>query len=380
MITNHNEEFPHRAGLIYLNHAAVGVWPKRTADAVKQFAEENMIQGATAYPQWMLIEKQLRGRLAWLLNAVSADNIALLKNTSEGLSLIAAGLEWQAGDRVVISNQEFPSNRIVWESLAERGVIVDVADISGADPEAALLELCGERTRLLSISSVQYASGLRMDLQRLGSYCRECGILFCVDAIQSLGALRFDAQMYQADFVVADAHKWLFGPEGIAVFYTTAKARDQLRVQQFGWHMVEQVGDFDKLDWQPARTARRFEPGSPNMLAIHALNASLSLLEEIGMATVECQLLDKANWLIHWVNQQPELELVSPVASDRHAGIVSFRCRGWSAEQHADLYRKLMAADIICACRNGAIRLSPHFYSDVAAFPPAWQQVIDSLT
>jgi len=368
-------EFPHREGLIYLNHAAVGVWPKRTADAIKAFAEENMRQGAADYPVWMGVERRLRKRLAWLLNAPSSDDIALLKNTSEGLSLIAAGISWQAGDRIVISNQEFPSNRIVWESLAGRGVELDVMDVSGSDPEEALLQACNKRTRLLSISSVQYASGLRMDLERLGRHCREREILFCVDAIQSLGALEFDVQLLHADFVVADAHKWLLGPEGIALFYSSPQARDQLQLQQFGWHMVEHVGDFDRHDWQPARSARRFEPGSPNMLGIHALNASLSLFEEVGMAAIEKQVMARAGWLINWVNQQPELELVTPAAAERHAGIVSFRCRKLDAEGHAHLYRALMNADVICACRGGAIRLSPHFYSDIEPFVAVWERI-----
>jgi len=371
-------EFPHREGLIYLNHAAVGVWPRRTADAVKAFAEENMLQGAADYPRWMEVERQLRKRLAWLLNAPSVDDIALLKNTSEGLSLIAAGLEWQAGDRVVISNQEFPSNRIVWESLAEQGVELVEADLSCPDPEAALFALCDERTRLLSISSVQYASGLRMDLQRLGHDCSARGILFCVDAIQSLGAAVFDAQACRADFVVADAHKWMLGPEGIALFYSTPQARDRLRLQQFGWHMVEQVGDFDRTDWQPAHSARRFEPGSPNTVGIYALNASLSLFEEMGMQAVEQMIMERAAWLIEWVIRQPELELITSAEPEGHAGIISFRCRDLDRAGHERLYRSLMDAGVICACRGGAIRLSPHCYSDVEAFPPVWRRVRES--
>jgi len=371
-------EFPQRDGLIYLNHAAVGVWPKRTADAIKIFAEENMRQGAADYPAWMGVERRLRKRLAWLLNAPSSDDIALLKNTSEGLSLIATGISWRAGDRIVISNQEFPSNRIVWQSLAGQGVELVQADLSGPDPEAALLAVCNARTRLLSISSVQYATGLRMNLERLGHYCSTHGILFCVDAIQSLGAVGFDAQACRTDFVVADAHKWMLGPEGIAVFYTTPQARERLRLQQFGWHMVEQAGDFDQLDWQPARSARRFEPGSPNTLGIHALDASLSLFEQMGMAAVEQLVMAKAAWLIAWIQSRPDLELVTAAEPARHAGIISFRCRDLDRAAHERLYRALMAAGVVCACRAGAIRFSPHCYSNVEALPPVWRRVRES--
>jgi len=372
------EEFPLRSNLVYLNHAAVGVWPRRTAEAVKAFAEENMRQGAADYPQWMKVERELRGRLKRFIGASSADDIALVKNTSEALSLIAYGLEWQPGDNIVSSNQEFPSNRIVWESLQGKGVELRLADISGDDPEAALLSICDERTRLLTISSVQYGTGLCMDLNRLGRFCHDHGILFCVDAIQSLGALQFDVEACHADFVVADGHKWMLGPEGLAVFYSGTEAREQLKLLQYGWHMVQRAGDFDASDWAPAAAARRFEPGSPNMLGIHALNASLSLFEDISMETVESLLLDRAGTLMRWVEENPDLELMTPVQSGRYAGIVTFRHCQLDPAGHADLYRRLMKAGIVCANRAGGIRLSPHFYTDVDAFMPCWEQVISS--
>ena len=240
-----SSEFPLRPDLIYLNHAAVGPWPKRCADAVQGFAEENVMTGALHYPRWNATEKQLKSRLATLLNAPAVDDIALLKNTSEALSVVAYGLDWQPGDNVVISDQEFPSNRIVWESLAARSVQTRRVDLRSArTPEDALIQNMDARTRVLTISSVQYASGLRMDLARLGRHCRAHGALFCIDAIQSLGALRFDVQDIQADFVAADAHKWLLAPEGIAVFYCRAELRERIRLHQYGWHMVEDSGNY----------------------------------------------------------------------------------------------------------------------------------------
>ncbi|MFC1542341.1 aminotransferase class V-fold PLP-dependent enzyme [Pseudomonadota bacterium] len=375
-----NSEFPLRDGLLYLNHAAVGVWPRRAADAVKAFAEENMVQGAANYPQWMKSERELRGRLQRLVNAASSDDIGLVKNTSEGLSLIAYGLDWQAMDNIVSTNQEFPSNRIVWESLASSGVELRMADISGDDPEAAMIALMDEQTRLLTVSSVQFGTGVRMDLKRLGEACRERGVLFCIDAIQSLGALQFDAQSACADFVVADGHKWMLGPEGLALFYSTQKARDQLRLSQYGWHMVEAAGDFGRLVWSSAKSARRFEPGSPNMLGICALNASLSLFEEVGMERVERQLLERSRLLMDQVSEHHQLELITPEASGRYAGIVTFRHKGLDNRGHEALYRRLMAADIICAHRAGGIRFSPHYYSDSSRFEHLWKEVLSQPT
>ena len=183
-------EFELDESLTYLNHAAVAPWPRRTADAVKAFAEENAATGARDYGVWVETEQALKVQLGRLINAASASEIALLKNTSEALSVVAYGLTWLPGDNVVITDQEFPSNRIVWESLAKYGVETRAATLAGeSPPEHAILSCIDEHTRLVSVSSVQYATGLRLDLERLGAACRDRGALFCVDAIQSLGAV-----------------------------------------------------------------------------------------------------------------------------------------------------------------------------------------------
>lgn len=358
---NWQQEFPQQDNLIYLNHAAVGPWPQRSATAVADFAQENVVQGAAAYPEWLKTENQLRMRLKRLINADNSDDIALQKNTSEALSVIAYGLSWQPGDNVVISSQEFPSNRFVWESLARFGVQVKVAEIDHSpDPEQAVIDCLDNHTRLLSISSVQYASGLKLDCQRLGQACKRRHILFCIDAIQSIGAQVFDAQAYQADFVVADGHKWMLGPEGLALFYSTPQARQQLQLNQFGWHMVKHRGNYDRLEWEALDTAQRFECGSPNMLGAYALNASLSLLEEVGMQQVEQQLQQRVQYLLDGLSSRDDIVLISASEAHRRAGIVTFRHKLISAPK---LHQTLMDNHIICAHRGGGVRFSPHFYT-----------------
>lgn len=355
------DEFPLQPGIIYLNHAAVAPWPRRTADAVCAFAQENLQQGAKQYPRWLEVETQTRQLLASLIKAPSADDIALLKNTSEGLSFLAHGLDWQPGDNIVISDEEFPSNRVVWQSLSPAGVEVREVNLHASKhPEQALIDACDKHTRLLSISSVQYASGLRMHLPILGEHCHRRNILFCVDAIQSLGALDFDVQACQADVVVADGHKWMLGPEGVALFYVRPELRPQLKLHEFGWHMLSHPSEFQRKQWEPAADARRFECGSPNMLGIHALHASLGLLLEIGIPQVEAELIERSCALIEQIHQAPELELISNEVPDRIAGIVTFRHHSMAAD---DLYQKLMATDVICAARGGGVRFSPHFYT-----------------
>jgi selenocysteine lyase/cysteine desulfurase len=355
-------EFTLDPSLIYLNHAAVAPWPLRTARAVAEFAQENARYGSRDYPRWVHTESTLREQFRTLLNARHSDEIALLKNTSEALSVVAWGLDWQAGDNVVIGDQEFPSNRVVWESLDALGVETRIASLAEhATPEAALLACVDARTRVLSVSSVQYGTGLRMDLATLGNACRERNILFCVDAIQSLGAHRLDVQDCHADFVMADGHKWLLGPEGLAGFYCRREVMPQLALRQYGWHMLAEPGRFDTHARTIAPTARRFECGSPNMLGIHALHASLGLILETGMAEIEQRVLANARLLLAGLAARADrYTLITPVEPGRHAGIVTFRPRTESPEA---LFERLQQQRVACALRGGGVRFSAHFYT-----------------
>lgn len=354
--------FPALQNCLYLNHAAVAPWPQITADAVQAFAAENAQQGTLNYLHWLTVEQALREQARELLNAPTAGDIALVKNTSEGLSFVAYGLDWQAGDNVVGIRQEFPSNRYVWQSLASQGVEFRQLDLREYpdDPETALLALCDSRTRLLSISAVQYTNGLRMDLAKIGAFCRAKGILLCVDAIQQIGAIPFDVQQVQADFVVADGHKWMLGPEGLALFYVRREVLESLRLTQYGWHMAEGLTDYTMEDYQPALDARRFECGSPNMLGIHALHASLGVLLETGMATVWEQLSARVQYLLDGLQALPDMEILSDTRAERLSGIVTFRSR---TRTNAELFQHLQNNGVFCAQRGGGIRFSPHFYT-----------------
>ena len=355
-----SSEFPQDESICYLNHAAVSPWPKRTQLAVSKFAEENVVFGATHYLEWLKVDKALREKLARLINADSYRDIALSKSTSEALSIIAYGLIWEKGDEIIITNQEFPSNRIVWESLANKGVSVIVANIDTTDPVDAIAAKITPKTKLISVSSVQYASGLSVDLKRLGALCTENNILFCVDAIQSLGAIPFDLTENNADFVVADGHKWMMGPEGLALFYVKPEIRDSLTLNQYGWHMVANRGDYTREEWDIAPDATRFECGSPNTLGIHALNASLSLLEELGINNIQAKLKLVTNYLTEQLVSIPDIEILTPSNNTNQSGIVTFKIKHINSQ---NLYSTLMKQGVICACRGGGVRFSPHFYT-----------------
>lgn len=372
------EDFPVINNLIHLNHAAVGPWPRQTQQAIEAFARENVAQGTKNYPVWLKKELELKDLLARLINADSRDEIALIKNTSEGLSFIANGLSWNKGDNVVGIEQEFPSNRFIWDSLASEGVEFRKLDLDRCDDdiEQALFDLCDANTRLISISAIQYYNGLRLDLKRIGEFCRDRDILFCIDAIQQIGALQFDVKDIGADFAVADGHKWMLAPEGLGVLYVDASRIEKLKPSQYGWHMVEGSVDYTQQNFTPALSARRFESGSPNMLGIHALYASIDYLLNTGMATVEEKLLDNTGYLITRLQQINAINLASPTEQHRRSGIVTLHCPKHDPEA---LYRHLMESNVLCAARGGGVRLSPHFYIPRDQLDQAVEMISDWL-
>ncbi len=369
-------EFALDSSFIHLNHAGTGPWPRRTTQAVTTFAQENLILGSMHYPAWVKKETRLRQQLQRLINAPQATDIALMKNTSEALSTIAFGLNWQPGDNIVGIRQEFPSNRILWEALEQRfGVTFRQIDLKTTDdPETALSAATDHKTRLVAVSAVQYANGFKLDLEKIGEFCHKQGILFSVDAIQQLGAMPFDVQAIQADFVCADGHKWMLAPEGVALLYVKSDIREQLTLNQFGWHMVEAIGDFDAPDWQPAGDARRFEAGSPNNLGIHALSASLSLFEEVGIPQINEKIRDNIQHCIAHIDRRQYI-LLSPTASRRQSGIVTFAVPGHDSQS---LYEQLMEHNVFCAPRGGGIRFSPHFYTPPESIDEAFR-ILDNL-
>ena len=370
--------------IVHLNHAAVAPWPTVTRDAVIAFANENASVGSQNYDRWMQTEQQLKQKLALLINANSTDEIAILKNTSEGLSLIAQGLTFSKTDNIVIPAEEFPSNKVVWLALQNKGVETRLVHVQDAEnPEQALLDAMDENTRLLSCSSVQFARGLRLNLPIIGQACRQNNTLFCVDAIQSLAAMTFDAQSCFADFVVADGHKWMCGPEGTALFYCRKEIQAELELRQFGWHMLKDAFDFSqqttaqRFGDRIIDNAQRFESGSPNMMGITALNASLALMLDINIEKIEAAVLNNANYLIEQLNASSDIRILTSTKANRYAGIITFQK---SSVDTVKLYQHLQNQNVICAYRGDGIRFSPHFYTSNTAMDKALQLVQDFST
>lgn len=345
---------------VWLNHAAISPWPMPVVEAMRAFVEDNASNGPLNYDKWMQIEQRTRKRAAHLMDAASVDDIALIKNTSEGLSMIAAGIDWKPGDRLVCVGGEFPSNRLPWHQLVAEGVEVVEVPFQPHGPEDALVRALDERTRLLAVSAVRYDSGIRLDLDRLGQACRSVGALFAVDAIQQLGAMPLSVSRLPVDFVVAGSHKWLMAPEGLALFWSRPEARRALRPIQTGWRMWPDMFDFDREDWRIPDTARRFEPGTLNMAGTHGLDAALGLLLEQPAEQRGRRLLQLTGRLQDGLREIPGLDPVTPDEDTRRAGIVTVRCTRVPADR---VLRTLRKNEIIAAPRGGGLRLSPHYYT-----------------
>jgi selenocysteine lyase/cysteine desulfurase len=291
-------------------------------------------------------------------------DVAFVKNTSHGLSLIARGLSWKPGDEIIISEVEFPANVYPWLALEKKGVAVKKIPVQDGELKLEALDsLANEKTRLISLSSVQYGNGYRLPVNHVGKFCRDRGILFSVDAIQSLGAFPLDMEADNIDFLSADAHKWMLGPEGIGIFYARGELISQMDPALIGWYSVENALEFDKIDFNLRSAARRFEEGSHNSLSLYALGAAIDLLLEIGVERIGERILFLTDLLIDGLDTLG-LQLTSSLKPEFRSGIVTARIPvDLDSSRLQALERHLISQKIYASLRRGSLRFSPHFYN-----------------
>jgi selenocysteine lyase/cysteine desulfurase len=353
------EEFPVVEHCVYLNHAGNGPLPRRSGARMAAVAEAVARSGDRFWLDRMREVERVREMAAQLLGARHSREVAFVENTSSGLSMVAEGFDWKPGDNVVGAALEFPSNVYPWMNLAACGVEYrQVPERDGRiDPDEVLATMDG-RTRMLALSWVQYASGFRSDLVRLGAACRERDVLFVVDVIQGLGVLPLDVEDSFVDVAAAAAHKWLLGPEGIGLLYVSDRVIDRLRPNRAGWRSMRNPYNWTEYDLAFAEGAKRFESGTLNVYGIHALGGSLDILREAGAATVErvLGLTERA--------ARGLVDLGFTLVSSRLPGETS----GIIAATHPrhdprDLVKRLGEKDILVAARAGRFRISPHFYN-----------------
>jgi selenocysteine lyase/cysteine desulfurase len=316
--------------------------------------------GSVNYGDWCRAYEHTRASAARFVNA-RPHEIAFMRNTSEAISAVANGIDWREGDTVVTCNVEFPSNFYPWMRLREeRGIKMKLAaERDGrVDPEE-IMSLVDERTRVVALSWVQFASGFRSDLARIGKFCRERGVIFCVDAIQGLGGLRLDVERDSIDAFAADAHKYLLGPEGVALMYISDRIIDRIKPSVVGWTSVKDYERYLDYDLDYREGALRFECGTLNTVGVYGLGAAIDLFLEIGTEKIEEYLLGLSDYLAERLRSKGYEVIGSRLPGERSAIVT---CKH---EKHSpgNLYRLLLEKNIITAPRVKRLRISPHFYN-----------------
>ncbi len=369
----YRREFPVTRNYLYLDHAGVAPISLRVKTSIEEFLAESAEGGSFYYPQWAQRIVGIRRACAKLINA-GLDEIAFVKSTSHGLSIVAQGLDWRPGDNILIYEKEFPSNLYPWLNLRSKGVEVRIIPSrAGRILLEDITRLMNSRTRLLSISSVQFSNGFRIDLEKVGALCRAKQVLFCVDAIQSLGMVPMDVKVFHIDFLSADAHKWLLGPEGIGIFYCSNSLAGQLSPPLIGWKSVQNELAFDRPDFLLKTSALRFEEGSMNLLGIFGLGAALDLLFEVGIEQIEQRVLDLGDLIIHEAVKRG-YRVLTPAARNERGGNITFMGNFDPAKMRDALREKR----IMVNARGGGIRVSPHFYNTAEEIL-AFFTMLDSL-
>ena len=353
-------EFPVTETYIYMNHAGVAPLSRRVQDAMTGFIADATLSGAVNSDQWAETAEVCRAAVAQLINADTTE-IAFMKNTTQGILIAANGIDWREGDNVVTTAVEFPANIYPWWSLKERyGVQTRmVPERDGCIHIEDIASAIDARTRALTISHVEFASGFRNDIQALGDLCREHNIWFIVDAIQSLGAIEVDVKSCNVDILAADGHKWLLAPEGAAIFYCADEKLEQLINTNVGWSSVVNPRDFLNYDLTQKPDATRFEEGSYNSVGLYGLKAAIDLLLDVGISTIEASVLELTKRLIEGLEARG-YRVNTPKADSDRAGIVIFESDRYTP---TEIYEKLHAEGIITAERGSGVRVSPHFYN-----------------
>jgi len=351
--------FPHlKNGIIYFNHASTAPINTKAKEAIKQFVRERSEDAVDDYWAFKAVAEETKKIIGEMINC-TGDRIAFLDNTSNGIIWLTLGIEWKAGDRVIINDVEFPANVYPFLQLKEKGVKVDfIKANNGIVTAEEVIAAIQPKTKLISVSFVQFLSGYRIDLEKIGKVCKEKGIIFSVDSMQGLGAVRLDVEKYNIDYLANGTQKWMLGLQGLAFIYVRKELQEKMKSAPIGWLAVKDAWDLLKYDITPKETAERFQPGTLNNIGIYAFNSSMKLFEELGFDEIEKQVLSNSKYFI---DELAKIDYKSPLYSlpEKHlSGIVSFR-----TENGQKIIEYLNQKKIVCSLREGYIRFAPHFYN-----------------
>ncbi len=355
-------EFPVARDKIFLAHAGVCPLPRRVATAVSECAQRGTLGDQEAFVLHRLNDARRLG--AQLLHC-QPDEVALVGPTSLALSFVAAGLKFKKGDNILIYHDDYPANVYPWMALAERGVEVRLLNTRGLGVirPVDVMGQVDENTRLVALASCHFISGYRIDVQAIGKFFRERGILFCLDAIQTLGA--FPTTVEHVDMLAADAHKWLLGPCGAGLLYVRREIQDRVNPPIYGWHNVRCPNFVAQEQIVLRDGAAKYEAGTHNLLGLVGLIAAMELALEVSVENIAAELLRKRAWLVPSLQAKGFAVLNADAKIENAGGIISFHQAG---KDLAALHKKLTDAGVVASLRadrkgQNHIRLSPHFYN-----------------
>ena len=350
-------EFAVTERLTYLNHAAVGVLPRSSRDAIDAFVQghaEGGVMGVYTYEAKM---PEYRERVGRFIGA-SGTEIAILRNTGDGANAVALGLDWQPGDELILCDNEFPSNAVPWLALRSRGVNVRL--ITGERMTADVLRrTITPRTRVVTVSWVSFADGYRHDLATLAEIAHAAGALFCVDAIQGLGAFPLDVRALGIDALYAGGAKWMLALQGVSFLYVRDEIAERLTLGAPGWRSLDDMWDFLNYDQPYASDVSRFEGGTPNFLGALSLASAVDVIERAGTAAISKHVLALTDRLADGL-QRLGADVLSPRGEGISSGIVTFRMPG---QESVALGQALQREGIITTWRPTGIRVAPHGYN-----------------
>lgn len=369
------EEFPILEQMTFLNHAAVAPISGRAAKAIEAYAKQASTK-AYVGAGWYSRANRVKELASELIGARGRHEMAFVPNTSTGLAMVARGINWKQGDHVVVTGVEYPANRYPWEDLQRQGVkLIEVPQLpDGRIDVEDVTDAITDRTRVVSISHVQYASGHRIDLAPISEVVHKAGGYLCVDGIQSVGVLPVDVQAMGVDFLAADGHKWMLGPEGAGIFYCHQDLVELLHPAVVGWMNMVEAHDFGHYRFEFQPDARRFEPGSWNIPGILGLGASLELLLEVGIEQVWARVEGLTARLCEGLEQK-DYRVFSPRQwESERSGIVIFE-PGQGKPEAGQIVQGLREQNIEIVVREGRLRTSPHFYNSAEQI----EQLVEAL-
>ena len=353
--------FPATQHSTYLNSAAVSPMPLTAIDAINSQLQDVAAHGSAHYQNWIDTKNRARSLMAEML-CVRADQIAFMRNTSDGFASIANGLSWKTGDNIVSFEREFPANFYAWRSVRDEfGVELRLCpERSGRIDLDEFISLIGSNTKIVAISSVQYASGYRADLERIGRAARAVDALFCVDVIQGFGALKYDLPAQFVDAACGASHKWLCAPEGCGFIYLSDHARERVKPTLVGWISVETPWDFEDREQPFKSTALAWESGTGTSSLFYGLEQSLKLLNETGTDKIEEYLLSLSDQLCDSLAGK-DYEIVSSRSPSEKSPIICIKHRGGITAN--EIASQLEREKIIVSPRGDRLRIAPHFYN-----------------